>query len=188
MPEARRQVRIPDLTPGPAAPRPVIMTQIIRQLGPDDAQAFRDLHLEALKAWPAAFAMSFEEECDLPIAAFRTRLEQLIVYGGFSDGRLAGIATLQKQPLRKRAHMAMVWGMYVTDEERGSGLARAIFEAVLARAEAEVDQVELYVASGNDRASRFYRGYGFEQYGLMRRSLRVDGIDHDAEMMVRIFR
>ena len=164
------------------------MTQTVRQLGADDAQAFRDLHLEALKAWPAAFAMSFEEECDLPVETFRARLEQLIVFGGFVDGRLAGIATLQKQPLKKRAHMAMVWGMYVTDEARGSGLARAIFEAVLARAEREVDQVELYVAVGNARAAHFYRCFGFEQYGLMRRSLRVDGIDHDAEMMVRIFR
>lgn len=164
------------------------MTQTVRQLGPDDADAFRDLHLEALKAHPAAFAMSFEEECGLPAEAFRLRLEQMIVFGGFVDDRLAGIATLQKQPLRKRAHMAMVWGMYVTGEQRGSGLARAIFAAVLARAEAEVDQVELYVAAGAERASRFYRGYGFEQYGLMRRSLRVDGIDHDAEMMVRVFR
>jgi RimJ/RimL family protein N-acetyltransferase len=164
------------------------MTQIVRQLGPADAEAFRTLHLEALKTCPTAFAMSFEEECGLPIEAFRTRLEQLIVHGGFVDDRLCGIATLQKQPLLKRAHMAMVWGMYVTDEARGSGLARAIFAAVLARAEREVDQIELYVASGNERAGRFYRAFGFEQYGLMRRSLRVDGIDHDAEMMVRIFR
>jgi ribosomal protein S18 acetylase RimI-like enzyme len=164
------------------------MTQTVRQLTAEDAQAFRDLHLQALKTCPAAFAMSFEEERGLPVEAFRARLKQLIVFGGFAGGRLAGMATLQKQPLRKRAHMAMVWGMYVTEEERGSGLARAIFEAVLARAEAEVDQVELYVAAGNGRAGRFYRGYGFEQYGLMRRSLRVEGIDHDAEMMVRIFR
>jgi ribosomal protein S18 acetylase RimI-like enzyme len=164
------------------------MTCAVRQLGPEDAEAFRDLHLEALRACPAAFAMSFEEECGLPLDAFRTRLEQLIVFGGFVDGRLRGIATLQKQPLKKRAHMAMVWGMYVSAEERGSGLARAVFEAVLERAEREVDQVELYVAAGNERASRFYRSYGFEPYGLMRRSLRVEGVDHDAEMMVRIFR
>jgi ribosomal protein S18 acetylase RimI-like enzyme len=164
------------------------MTHTVRQLGPDDAEPFRDLHLQALKACPAAFAMSFEEECDLPLGAFRTRLDQLIVFGGFVDGRLRGVATLQKQPLKKRAHMAMVWGMYVSAEERGSGLARAVFEAVLDRAEREVDQVELYVAAGNARAGRFYRGFGFETYGLMRRSLRVDGVDHDAEMMVRIFR
>lgn len=160
----------------------------IRQLAASDAEAFRGLHLEALRTHPAAFAMSYEDECDLPLADYQSRLDHLIVFGGFVDGILAGIATLQKQPLRKRRHMAMVWGMYVKDAFRGSGLAAAIFEAVLARAELEVDQLELYVAVGNDRASRFYKHYGFERYGVMRRSLRVDGVDYDAEMMVKIFR
>lgn len=160
----------------------------IRQLGPDDAETFRALHLEALRTHPAAFAMAYEEDCELPLSAFAARLEQLAVFGGFVAGELEGIATLQRQPLLKRRHVAMIWGMYVRDAFRGSGLAGAILRAVLARAEGEVDQVELYVAAGNDRASRFYRGLGFEPYGVMRRSLRVDGVDHDAEMMVRMFR
>jgi RimJ/RimL family protein N-acetyltransferase len=161
---------------------------MVRQLTPADAEAFRALHLEALEKYPAAFAMAYEEECDLPLTEFQTRLERLIVFGGFVAGALAGIATLQCQPLMKRRHMAMVWGMYVKDTFRGSGLATAIFQSVIARAEREVDQLELYVAVGNDRASQFYKRFGFEPYGVMRRSLRVKGVDYDAEMMVRIFR
>lgn len=162
--------------------------QTVRQLAPSDAEAFRALHLEALQAYPAAFAMAYEEECDLPLTEFQTRLDRLIVFGGFVDGALAGIATLQRQPLMKRRHMAMVWGMYVRDAFRGSGLAAAIFQAVIDRAEREVDQLELYVAAGNERASQFYKRFGFAPYGVMRRSLRVKGVDYDAEMMVRIFR
>jgi ribosomal protein S18 acetylase RimI-like enzyme len=161
---------------------------LIRQLMAADAEPFRAIHLEALQSHPEAFAMAWEEECDLPLSDFEARLGQLIVYGGFVDGRLTGIATLQKQPLRKRAHTAMLWGMYVRPAARGSGLAAAILEAVIARAEQEVDQLELYVAVGNDGAARFYRRHGFEIYGVMRRSLRVDGVDHHAAMMVRIFR
>lgn len=164
------------------------MTAAVRQLTADDAEAFRFLHLEALRAYPAAFAMSWEEERNVPHAEFRARLGQLIVFGGFVGGELAGIATLQKQALEKRKHMAMLWGMYVKDAYRGSGLAADILQAAIDRAQREVDQLELYVAVGNDRASRFYKSFGFETYGVMRRSLRVDGVDHDAEMMVRLFR
>ncbi|PWC53938.1 GNAT family N-acetyltransferase [Azospirillum sp. TSO22-1] len=160
----------------------------VRRLEAADAEAYRALHLEALRTHPAAFAASYEEECDLPTPAFAARLEQLAVFGGFVDGELAGIATLQRFPQLKRRHVAMIWGMYVREAQRGSGLAGAILCSVLAHAEREVDQVELYVAVGNDRASRFYRNLGFEPYGVMRRSLRVDGVDHDAEMMVRMFR
>ena len=160
----------------------------VRQLDASDAEAFRALHLEALQVHPAAFAMSYEEECDLPLTEFRSRLQHLTIFGGFAGEKLVGIATLQHQALKKRRHMAMVWGMYVQDAARGTGLAEAIFQAVIDRAETEVDQLELYVAIGNDRASRFYRRFGFERYGVMRRSLRVDGVDYDAEMMVRIFR
>ena len=160
----------------------------VRQLRAADAEAYRALHLEALRTHSAAFAASHEEECDLPASAFAVRLEQLAVFGGFVDGELGGIATLQRFPQVKRRHVAMIWGMYVREAQRGSGLAGAILRAVLAHAEREVDQVELYVAVGNERAGRFYRNLGFEPYGVMRRSLRVDGVDHDAEMMVRMFR
>ncbi len=160
----------------------------VRQLSAADAEAFRAVNLEALQAYPAAFAAAYEEERDLSLADFAARLDELIVFGGFVDGELAGIATLQTQTRIKRRHTAMLWGMYVRDAHRGSGLAAAILEAVIDRAQAEADQLELYVAVGNGRASRFYKSYGFEPYGLMRRALRVDGIDHDAEMLVRIFR
>jgi RimJ/RimL family protein N-acetyltransferase len=160
----------------------------VRQLTASDAEAFRSMHLESLQTHPAAFAMSYEEECDVPLAEFRSRLSHLIVFGGFVDGTLAGIATLQRQPLVKRRHMAMLWGMYVREAFRGTGLAAAILQAVIARAECEVDQLELYVAVGNERAARFYANFGFERYGVMRRSLRVQGVDYDADMLVRIFR
>jgi RimJ/RimL family protein N-acetyltransferase len=160
----------------------------IRQLGPPDAEAFQHLHLESLAAHPAAFAMAYEEECGLPLAEFRSRLERLVVFGGFSNDVLAGIATLQRQTLLKRRHVALIWGMYVREAFRGSGLAGLILQAVIDRAETEVDQLELYVAVGNDHAAHFYRRFGFERYGIMRRSLRVNDVDYDAEMMVRILR
>jgi RimJ/RimL family protein N-acetyltransferase len=160
----------------------------IRRLGGDDTEAFRSVYLEALATQPDAFAMSYEEQCDLPFEEMRRSLERLTVFGGFAGGQLGGIATLQPQTLQKRRHVAMISGMYVREPLRGSGLAAAILRAVLDCAKSLVDQAELYVAVHNVRANRFYRRFGFEPYGVMRRSLRVNGVDHDAEMMVLIFR
>ncbi len=160
----------------------------VRQLASDDAPAFRALRLESLHAHPEAFGASYEEECDLPLSDFVAQLDRFTVFGGFVGASLAGIAMLQRNAQKKRQHVAMVWGMYVRDEQRGTGLARSILDAVIARAEQEVDQLELYVAVSNPRANRLYQTLGFERFGVMRRSLRVGGVDYDADMMVKIFR
>jgi ribosomal protein S18 acetylase RimI-like enzyme len=161
---------------------------VVRQLMPEDAAAFRDVHLEALKSQPEAFAAAYEEDLAQGVEAYAGRLSELTVLGAFLEGDLAGIVTLQPHPQTKRRHVAMLWGMYVKPAARGTGLAEALFEAALERARTMVDQLELYVQVGNDRARRFYVRYGFETYGIMRRSLRVDGVDYDAEMMVLAFR
>ena len=82
----------------------------------------------------------------------------------------------------------MIWNMYVSDEQRGTGLAGILFKHVLDAASPKVDQVELYVAVDNPRARRLYQKFGFESYGVMPRALRVQSKDHDALMMVKKFR
>jgi ribosomal protein S18 acetylase RimI-like enzyme len=82
----------------------------------------------------------------------------------------------------------MIWNMYVSEKQRGTGLADSLFRHVLDAASLQVDQVELYVALDNARGRRFYRKFGFESYGVMPRALRVQGEDYDALMMVRRFR
>jgi len=82
----------------------------------------------------------------------------------------------------------MIWNMYVSEQQRGTGLADILFKHVLEAASLKVDQVELYVAVDNSRGGRFYQKFGFESYGVMPRALRVQGKDHDALMMVKKFR
>lgn len=160
----------------------------VRPLTVADADAFRALRLESLQTHPEAFGASYEEERDAPLSDSVALLECHTVFGGFAGDTLVGLAMLQRNPQKKRQHVAMLWGMYVRTDQRGTGVARAILDAVIARAEREVDQLELYVATSNPRARHLYETLGFERYGVMRRSLRVAGVDHDADMMVRIFR
>jgi ribosomal protein S18 acetylase RimI-like enzyme len=160
----------------------------IRALGRTDAAIFQPVLLEALRLHPAAFAAAYEDELHESPDSIAARLADGTIFGALSDGALVAIATYARHPQRKRRHVAMVWGMYVREEHRGTGLARALFEHVVAHAEREVDQLELYVAVDNEPARRFYRRFGFEPYGVMPRSIRVDGVDHDAEMMALSFR
>jgi ribosomal protein S18 acetylase RimI-like enzyme len=160
----------------------------IRRLEPGDARAYREIFLEAVAAHPAAFATSPEELAATPPAELEARLAAQVVLGGFAETDLNAVATLQRHMQRKRQHVAMLWGMYVRPAQQGSGLAQSLLTAAIERARSEVDQLELYVADNNERASRLYWRFGFQLYGRMPRSLRVDGRDYDAEMMVLFFR
>ncbi|MGH7911097.1 MAG: GNAT family N-acetyltransferase [Candidatus Dormibacteraceae bacterium] len=164
------------------------MPQIVRRLDRHDAREFQEIELESLRHYPAAFSASYDDERVVPREAVGRRLEQATVFGGFAEGDLGAIATYHRGVLRKRAHVGMVSGMYVRDRYRGRGLARAVLTRVISHAAQEVDQLELFVAIGNDRARHFYDRFGFRPYGRMQRALRVGDVDYDADMLVLTFR
>jgi ribosomal protein S18 acetylase RimI-like enzyme len=75
--------------------------------------------------------------------------------------------------------------MYVRAAFRGKGVADALLEAVLDLAETCVEQVSLTVNAENPRAIRFYERHGFRRYGLVPRSLNIDGRFYDDVEMMR---
>ena len=160
----------------------------IRQLEAGNGAEYQALFLEALRSAPASFAADYEEESARSSEKIAERFRREVIFGGFVSGRLQGIATFLQQVPLKRRHVGMIWNMYVSEEQRGTGLADTLFKHVLEAASLKVDQVELYVAVDNPRGRRFYQKFGFESYGVMPRALRVQGKDHDALMMVKKFR
>jgi ribosomal protein S18 acetylase RimI-like enzyme len=160
----------------------------IKQLEAANGAEYQALFLEALRSAPAAFAADYDEESARTAEQIAERFRREIIFGGFVSGRLNGIATfLQQMPLKRR-HVGMIWNMYVSEGQRGTGLADTLFKHVLDAASRKVDQVELYVAVDNPRGRKFYRKFGFESYGVMPRALRVEGEDYDALMMMKKFR
>ena len=160
----------------------------IRQLEAANGAEYQALFLEALKSAPTAFAADYDEESARSSEQVGERFRREEIFGGFVSGGLHGIATFLQQIPLKRRHVGMIWNMYVSEEQRGTGLADTLFKHVLEAASVRVDQVELYVAIDNPRGRRFYQKFGFESYGVMPRALRVQGKDHDALMMVKKFR
>lgn len=163
----------------------------IRLLTPIDAAAFQALRLQGLVECPSAFASSVEEERDTPLATVAGRLEpkdDRALFGAFDAQALVGVVGLQREGMRKLAHKAFVWGMYVAPQARRAGLGRELVAAALAFASNRlgVRQVSLGVNANNVAAIALYRSMGFEPFGLERGFMLLNGELHDEVHMVRV--
>jgi RimJ/RimL family protein N-acetyltransferase len=156
----------------------------IRRLTPEDAAAFQTLRLAALQKAPSAFGSSFEEESEFPPSVIEGRLAlkpDRGPFGAFEGEELVGLVALGRESMKKLAHKALVWGMYVKPEHRGKGIGKALLcEALsLARSVPEVAQVNLCVNAANTGAIRLYEAAGFKVFGREPGAMFINGEFHD---------
>jgi RimJ/RimL family protein N-acetyltransferase len=163
----------------------------VRRLNAGDVVAFRTLRMRGLVEHPLAFAASPEDEADEPDGAVAARLADGsggAIYGAFSaDGALLGIVGLGRERMRKLAHKAVLWGMYVAPEARRQGVAQALVSHLLAEAATwpGLRQVTLGVHAGNHAARALYESFGFVAWGTEPAAAWVDGEPQDETWMVR---
>ena len=163
----------------------------IRFLDSGDLTAYKDLLLAALQESPTAFGSSHIEEAELPLTEFAARLRPPDkpdngIFGAFVDGKgLVGILGFAREYRVKRAHIASVWGMYVSPEFRGRGFGAALVDEAIAHARrlGSVRQIVLSVTASNVAAGALYRSRGFERIGLERDALCIDGKYFDEEQL-----
>lgn len=119
-------------------------------------------------------------------AAQHQRLTDGYIAGGFLGETLTGIAAFTAYRGAKLAHKGTLWGMYVGAAARGTGLADAVMRDVLDHARESVEMVILTVTSGNERAHRFYRRWGFVAFGTEPHTMKLGENDYvDGILMVR---
>lgn len=160
----------------------------IRRLDASDVADYRQLRLESMKAHPESFGASWESEAEKPISWWAERLQTATLFGGWvNDSPLAGTAGFAVQDSPKLRHKGVLWGMYVRPEARGTGLAAALVQQVVAHARTLVEQVCLTVVASNVAARRLYGAAGFEEYGLEPRGLKVGSEYYDQVLMVLPF-
>jgi len=160
------------------------MDHQLRRLTADDAEDFRAIRLESLERHPEAFAASYEIEGQLAIKEIARRLTKSAIFGGFVGTELMGVAGFAPLKSPKAKHKGILWGMYLREAARGSGLAQALAQIVLEYARSQVEQVQLSVVSDNAQALSFYKSLGFESYGVEPRALKIGDDYFDEELLI----
>jgi ribosomal protein S18 acetylase RimI-like enzyme len=158
----------------------------IERLLPADAEALREIRLEALRLHPTAFSADPDVEGGFAIERWREHLQGRVWFGGRIGGTLMGINAFSADThSKKTAHVGHLGAMYVRDAARGSGLADALMTNFLGHAKGRVEMAVLTVEAQNTRAIKLYERHGFETTGRKPRSLKVGGAFHDELEMWR---
>ncbi len=158
---------------------------VVRQLDENDVEDYWQLRLRGFREEPELFGSSHEELAGRALAEVERDLRGgNVVVGAFAPA-LVGIVGLHREPRRKRRHRAILWGMYVGREARGSGVGRALLDEIIrvARATEGLEQIILTVMAHNAAAIALYRRFGFEVYGHAPRAMLLDGRAFDEELM-----
>lgn len=157
----------------------------IVKLTPQDWAAFRAIRLESLERAPEVYGTGLDQEIDQPEEWWRGRLEssELGVFTACVAGDTAGMSGWVLPGGANTRHRAYLWGVYVRDGLRGTGVGRALVSATLAEALTRSEAVDLNVLTENTPAVRLYESLGFVIVGTVPRALKYGGVYRDQHHM-----
>ena len=162
----------------------------IRNIRVEEAKDYWALRLEALQKHPDAFGAAYEESVLLPMEEVEKRIGQdssYYILGSFTtEGQIIGTVWFKREQSLKLKHKAFIWGVYVSENYRGQGIAKQLMVEVTRRGKQleGLKQVTLCVVTTNGAAIDLYRKLGFETYGVERNALEYEGQGYDEELMV----
>ncbi|GGB75235.1 N-acetyltransferase GCN5 [Knoellia flava TL1] len=153
----------------------------VRPLGEEDWQQYRDTRLTALRESPEAFAATAAEEEALDEDFWRLRMQRSTRLIAERDGSPIGIVSVGRAG-EDHPRTAELFGLWVSPEARGSGVATELVRAGanLAREQGQT-QLAYWVGSDNGRAVAFASGFGFRPTAE-RRPMRVKSDDDEDEV------
>lgn len=163
--------------------------EIVRALSPEQAEMYVELRRQMLLDAPWAFVSSPGQDRGGDIELVRSGLTRpdYAIFVAVEQGRLLAAAGLRRDEPIKRAHLAWLWGVYVTPSARGRGLGRAVVSAAVKAAQdwPGVAAVHLTVSERATEARRLYESLGFVAWGVEPDALRVDGRSYAEAYMRR---
>ena len=153
---------------------------MIKQLKKNDWCEWRKIRLEALKKSPNSFVSSFEEEYKTPNDMWSKQLENSIKFGYFINDKIVGCSGLLIEKATKISHTATLFGMYVKDDFRGSGIGFDLVNFVKDYAKKNhVKHLYLGCNAENRGAGGLYKKCGFKVYGTRPDYTKIDNKFYD---------
>ncbi|WP_018157077.1 GNAT family N-acetyltransferase [Demetria terragena] len=176
------------------------MTDIsVRALGDDDWQAYRDIRLAALEESPDAFAASHQREKQFDESFWRQRMSRSRRLVAELDGAPVGVVSVGDvvdeadvdQDGDTSEAVAELFGLWVSPDLRGKGVAWKLVEAGVNQArEEKLDHVVYWVGIDNGRGVAFASSFGFrptDSRRPMKAEAASDDEDDDNLEMAMIF-
>lgn len=153
----------------------------VRPLGEEDWKQYRDTRLTALRESPEAFAATVDDEGAFDEDFWRLRMNRSARLLAERDANPLGIVSVGRSS-DDTPRTSELFGLWVSPESRGSGVASALVRAGarLAREQGQT-QLTYWVGSDNGRAVAFASGFGFRPTAE-RRAMRVKSEDDEDEV------
>lgn len=160
----------------------VVTRTRVARLTPDDWSTLRRLRLAALANSPSAFLGDPEDELALGEQGWRSESERSRWFVAWRDGVPVGLGKLYRSAdLTESMHIESMW---VDPAARGSGVARALIEAMEAEARSlGEDRLGLWVFQGNPGARDMYRHLGYQGPSRVQRLELGDRIEVEEEYL-----
>lgn len=161
------------------------MDAVIKQFDIATLEDYKHIRLEALRNEPQAFSGNYDEESIQDNEFHWLRLQVGQVYGAYVDNRICGMTGVVLYVGKKLEHNAALWGVYVSPDQRGKGIARKLVGQAISALPAHVKRLTLGVEENNAGALALYKSFGFEEYGFDRHAFRHNGTYYNERMMVK---
>ncbi len=159
----------------------------------DQLDAVWQLRLRALKDHPEAFGEPWDSASRRTSAEIE-ELSRTFWVGGDNqlfialdpEGVPVGMLGIFREGRPRERHRMQLWGVYVSPEYRGHGIASDLARTAIdyARSLDGVLQIHLTVWTDNHAAVNSYSRLGFQRWGTMPRADIIDGVALDYDHMV----
>lgn len=163
------------------------MTDInVRALGEEDWAEYREARLRGLKESPEAFSATYDEELEVDEAEWRDRMRRSRRLLAERGGELVGVVSIGQFRQTTNEGVAELFGLWVTPEARGTGIAARLVQAGADQARLDGrTHLSYWVGTDNGRAVAFASSFGFRPTDN-RRPMRVASEDDGEEELAMI--